>query len=169
MNAGVSTMPDDVWSRPARAAPSRATISKRSRSGSALTGPEAYAACSVLLLLGGAVDRRCADLDAMRLALLGLRDAHLEHATPPGPGTPPPLHLVGDRSVGEREHLKAAGIGDDRPLPAHEAMEPAEPGDPVGPRSQHQMKGVPEHQLDPEPRHLGSRERPDAAAGRERD
>src|SRR4051794_41354701 len=79
MNAGVSTMPDDVWSRPARAAPSRATISKRSRSGSALTGPEAYAACSVLLLLGGAVDRRCADLDALRLALLGPPDADREH------------------------------------------------------------------------------------------
>ena len=38
MNAGVSTTPEDVWSRPVRAAPSRAVISKRRRSGSDLTG-----------------------------------------------------------------------------------------------------------------------------------
>src|SRR5581483_5234562 len=78
MNAGVSTTPDGVWSRPVRAAPSRSTISKRRRSGSDLTGPEAYASASRLLLLRGAVDGAGADLDPVGLALLGLRDADLE-------------------------------------------------------------------------------------------
>src|SRR5262249_34753681 len=33
---------------------------------------------------------------------------------------PPRLDLVGDATVGEREDLEAARVGDDRPIPAHE-------------------------------------------------
>src|SRR5215217_7988627 len=78
MKAGVRTTPDDVWSRPARAAPSRAVISKRRRSGSARTGPEAYAS-NALLLGSGPVNGSSADPNAVRLTLLGLRDAYLQH------------------------------------------------------------------------------------------
>ena len=46
-------------------------------------------------------------------------------ALPPRPA-PPALDLVGDAAVGEREDLEAAGVGDDRPLPAHEAVQAAE-------------------------------------------
>src|SRR4051812_37743012 len=41
----------------------------------------------------------------------------------------PPLDLVGDAAMGQREDLETARIRDDRPLPAHEAVQPAALGD----------------------------------------
>ena len=57
------------------------------------------------------------------------------------------LDLVGDAAVGEREDLEAAGVGDQRPLPAHEAVQPAGGGDPLRPRRDEQVVGVAEDQL----------------------
>ena len=44
------------------------------------------------------------------------------------------LDLIGDGSVAHREHLEAAGVGDDRPVPAHEAVQAAEALDQLGAR-----------------------------------
>src|SRR5438270_349598 len=41
-------------------------------------------------------------------------------------GAAPALDLVGHRAVSHREDLKAARVGDDRTLPAHELIQPAE-------------------------------------------
>src|SRR4051795_5448717 len=41
----------------------------------------------------------------------------------------PPLDLVGDATMGQREDLEAAGVRDDRPLPAHETVQPPSLGD----------------------------------------
>ncbi len=49
---------------------------------------------------------------------------------------------------GERHHLKAAGIGEDRIRPAHEAVQPAERRDALGGRAQHQMIGIGQHDVD---------------------
>jgi hypothetical protein len=46
------------------------------------------------------------------------------------------------RDVGQRHDLEAARVGEDRPAPAHEPMQPAQPGQPLGPGPQHQMVGV---------------------------
>ena len=48
-------------------------------------------------------------------------------------GAAAPLHLVGDAAVGEREDLEAAGVGDQRPVPVHEAVQAAGGGDPLRP------------------------------------
>jgi hypothetical protein len=71
--------------------------------------------------------------------------------------------------VGEREDLEAARVGDDRPLPAHEPVEPSEPGDPLGPRRQHQVEGVAQHELVAQLGDLRGRQRANAAARRQRD
>ncbi len=49
--------------------------------------------------------------------------------------------------LGQRHDLIAAGIGEDRPVPMHEAMQAAEPGDALGARPQHQMIGVGEEDV----------------------
>ena len=49
--------------------------------------------------------------------------------------------------LGQAHHLEAARIGQDRPLPVHEAVQPAEPRHPLGPRPQHQMIGVAEQDV----------------------
>src|SRR5690625_170790 len=43
---------------------------------------------------------------------------------------------------GQAHHLEAAAIGQDGALPAHEAAEPAQSGNPLGSRSQHEMVGI---------------------------
>jgi hypothetical protein len=78
--------------------------------------------------------RRLGPEEALRAVEIGAEgDAPLldgEH--PPGPlpvGADPggaTLDLVGHRPVAHREDLEAARVGDDRPVPAHEAMQPAE-------------------------------------------
>ena len=59
----------------------------------------------------------------------------------------PALDLVGDRAVAEAEDLEAAGIGQHRAVPAHEAVQPAHLRHQVGARLQHQMIGVGEDDL----------------------
>ena len=57
--------------------------------------------------------------------------------------------LVGDlRELGEAHDLEAAGVGEDRTVPAHEAVQAAEPGDALGTGAQHQVVGVGEHDVD---------------------
>ena len=52
------------------------------------------------------------------------------------------LRHLGD--LGQRHDLEAAGVGEDRPLPAHEAVQAAEPRHPLGAGPQHQVVGVAE-------------------------
>ena len=47
----------------------------------------------------------------------------------------------------QRHDLEAAGIGQDRTRPVHEAMQPAKRGDAFGAGAQHQVVGVAEHDL----------------------
>ncbi len=44
--------------------------------------------------------------------------------------------------IGQAHHLIAATVSQDRPVPAHETVQPAQPGDALGPRAQHQVIGV---------------------------
>jgi hypothetical protein len=44
--------------------------------------------------------------------------------------------------VGKAHHLEPAGVGQDRPLPVHEGVQPPEPRDPLGRGAQHQVVGV---------------------------
>ena len=39
--------------------------------------------------------------------------------------------VVDHAEVAERDDLEPAGVGEDRPVPAHEPMQPAEAGDPL--------------------------------------
>jgi len=57
-------------------------------------------------------------------------------------GEQPGRALFGIVQGGERHDLEAAGIGQDRPLPLAELMEPAEPRHALGARAEHQMVGV---------------------------
>ena len=53
--------------------------------------------------------------------------------------------LLGDLAdLGQAHHLEAAGVGEDRPVPAHEAVQAAEPRDALGAGAQHQVIGVAE-------------------------
>src|SRR6186997_1312848 len=74
MKAGVSIGPWTVWMTPARALPSRASISNLRRCGSSRT-PAAYLPAS-----SGRLLRWRRALDPGRLALRRLRHPHLEHA-----------------------------------------------------------------------------------------
>ena len=49
--------------------------------------------------------------------------------------------------LAQRHDLIAAGIGQDRAVPAHEAMEAAESRDPLGSRAQHEVIGVAENDI----------------------
>ncbi len=44
--------------------------------------------------------------------------------------------------VGEGEDLEPAGVGQDWPLPLHEAVQSAEPGDPFVPGAEEEVVGV---------------------------
>jgi hypothetical protein len=56
--------------------------------------------------------------------------------------------LLGDLAqLAEAEDLKAAGVGQDRPLPVHEAVQIAVAGDDLGAGARHQVKGVAEDDL----------------------
>ena len=50
--------------------------------------------------------------------------------------------LVHDSQVAERHDLEAPGVGQDRPVPVHEPVEPTEPPDPLVPRPQVQVVGI---------------------------
>ena len=60
---------------------------------------------------------------------------------------------------GERHHLIAARVGQDRPRPGHEPVQPAKTRDPLGARTQHQVIGVGKD-------HLGARGAQHAGRGR---
>ena len=68
----------------------------------------------------------------------------------------------------QAEHLKAAGVGEDRPAPAHEAVQAAVRGDHLDPGTQPEMKGVAEHDLRAERFELVGRHRLDRAVGAHR-
>jgi len=55
--------------------------------------------------------------------------------------------------LGKAHHLEAAGIGQDRPRPVHEAVQAAQPLDPLGGGAQHQVIGVAQKDLRPGRRH----------------
>ena len=61
----------------------------------------------------------------------------------------PELHaFLGDLAQRpQTPHLKAAGIGKDRPVPAHEPVQPAVGLDHLQPRPEPQVEGVSEHHL----------------------
>ena len=62
--------------------------------------------------------------------------------------------VVVDREhrVAQREDLEAARVGQDRPVPAHEPVQPAELGDQLVAGPEVQVVGVAEHDLRPERR-----------------
>ena len=78
------------------------------------------------------------------------------------------LDLVGDRPVAHREDLEAAGVGDDRPVPALEAVQPAELGDQLVPGREEQVERVPQDHVEAELAGLAHLERLDDGLGRER-
>ena len=55
--------------------------------------------------------------------------------------------VVDSAKVRQREDLEAAGVGQDRSVPAHEPMQPAEAGDALGGRAQAQVIRVAEDHL----------------------
>ena len=63
------------------------------------------------------------------------------------------VRLEGDARLGDlaqlrqAHHLEAAGVGEDRSLPAHESVQAAQPGDALRARPQHQVVGVAEHDV----------------------
>ena len=78
------------------------------------------------------------------------------------------LDLIGDGAVPHREDLEAAGVGDDRVLPAHEAVEAAEALDQLAAGAQEEVEGVAEHHPVAERGDLAGPQPAHAAAGRER-
>ena len=63
------------------------------------------------------------------------------------PTVAPALDLLGHRAVAHREHLVAARVGDDRPLPAHELVEAAHLGDQLVAGLDEQVERVAEHHV----------------------
>ena len=77
-----------------------------------------------------------------------------------GPAAPP-LDLLGHRSVSHREDLVAARVGDDRPAPAHELVQPAQLAHELLTRLDEQVERVAEHHVVAQPGHLRGVERLD--------
>jgi hypothetical protein len=57
--------------------------------------------------------------------------------------------LINAAQRGQREHLESSGIGEDRSVPAHERVQPAETGDALGGGAQIQVIRVAEDHLRP--------------------
>src|SRR5262249_39783984 len=87
----------------------------------------------------------------------------------PGGGATPALDLVRHPAVSEREDLEATGVRDDRPLPAHEAVQPSPRRDRLLARDEVQVKRVPEHHLVTETGDLTRGQTAHAALRRQRD
>ncbi len=68
----------------------------------------------------------------------------------------------------EREDLEAAGVGEDRFVPAHEAVQAAVRGDDLQPRAQPQVEGVAEADLRTDLVEVARRHRLDRAVGADR-
>ena len=81
----------------------------------------------------------------------------------------PPLDLVSHGSVAHAEDLEAARVGDDRRVPAHEPMQPAEVLDQLLAGLEHQVEGVAEDHLVAEGGDLGGLQALDRGLGRQRD
>jgi hypothetical protein len=79
------------------------------------------------------------------------------------------LDLVGHRPVAHREDLEAARVGDDRPRPRHELVQPPEPADQLVAGLDEEVKGVAEHHVEAELGDLGRQHALDRGARRERD
>ena len=79
------------------------------------------------------------------------------HLGPSRHVSPPALDLIGNPAVGEREDLEAAGVGDDRAVPSHEAVQATPCGDQFLARREMEVEGVSEHHLVAEPGDLGRR------------
>ena len=62
--------------------------------------------------------------------------------------------LVDFAQLRQRHDLEAAGVGEDRERPVHEAVQPAHPGDALRAGPQHEVIDVAEHHVGPEPLHL---------------
>jgi hypothetical protein len=71
--------------------------------------------------------------------------------------------------VAHREHLEAAGVGDDRPAPGHELVQAAHLGDVVLTGRDEQVEGVAQHHRVTQVGHLGGAKALDRAAGGQRD
>ncbi len=78
------------------------------------------------------------------------------------------LDLLGHRAVSHREDLVAAGVGDDRPPPAHELVQAAHLLDQLGLGLDEEVEGVAEHHVVAELGHLGGVQRLDRRRRRER-
>ncbi len=76
--------------------------------------------------------------------------------------------LVDLAQGGERHHLKAAGIGEDRRRPVHEAVKPALCRDALRARPQHEMIGVAEDDLRAGARNRFRQHRLDGGGGADR-
>ena len=79
------------------------------------------------------------------------------------------LDLVGHRAVAHAEHLEPAGVGDDRPVPAHEGVQPAEARDQLVARIEEQVERVPQHHVVAERRDLGGEQALDGRLRGQRD
>ena len=113
--------------------------------------------------LGGDEALAAVDVRAKAHALLVDRE---DRALPAAAA--PTLDLVGDRPVPEREDLEAPRVGDDRPLPAHEPVQPAEALDQLTAGSQVQVEGVAEDHLEAECQDLLGNKSAHAGRARER-
>ena len=78
------------------------------------------------------------------------------------------LDLVGHRAVAHREDLEAAGVGDDRPAPAHELVQAAEARDALVAGVEEEVEGVAEHDVVAEGGDLGRQHALDRGLGRQR-
>jgi hypothetical protein len=70
--------------------------------------------------------------------------------------------------LGQRHHLKAAGIGQDRTWPVHHAVQPAKAFHPLGAGAQHQVVGVAQHHRRPGGAHRVGGHRLHRAGGADR-
>lgn len=68
----------------------------------------------------------------------------------------------------QRHDLEAAAVGQDRPFPADELVQPAKPGDPFGARAQHQVIGIAQNDIGAQIAHLVEIHRLDRADGTDR-
>ena len=76
--------------------------------------------------------------------------------------------IVDPAEVRQAEDLEAAGIGQDRSVPGHEAMQPAQARDPLGGRTKVEVVRIPEDHLGTGVAQVPGRERLDGGLGADR-
>src|SRR3712207_4315697 len=82
---------------------------------------------------------------------------------------PAALDLIGHRAVAHREDLEAAGVGDHRAVPAHEAVDAAERPNEIVTGREEQVERVPQHHVEAQLGGLADLERLDDGLRRQRD